>query len=81
MNRTWHEFWLLTWLLLYIFPFAIILSKSVFFAHFQCLYWTKAKNTRASQKFCDILVVCASLWCIYHVTEAVQATKGTHCGY
>ena len=34
------------------------------------------KNTWASQKFCNILVY-AYLWCIYHMTEAVQAVRGT----
>ena len=33
--------------------------------------------TRVSQKFCKILVVRISLGCVYHVTEAVQAVKGT----
>ena len=31
-------------------------------------------NTRVIQKFCNILVVHASLQCIHHMTEAVQAS-------
>ena len=30
-----------------------------------------------SQKFYNVLVVSASLWHAYHVTEAVQAVVGT----
>ena len=33
-----------------------------------------------SQKFYNILVVCASLQHIYHVTKVVQAMEATHCG-
>ena len=30
-----------------------------------------------SQKFCNILVECASLQCVYHITEAIQAMVGS----
>ena len=33
-----------------------------------------------SQKFCDILVH-VSLQCVHYMTEAVEATEGTHCGW
>ena len=33
-----------------------------------------------NQRFCNIMVVHASLWCVYHVTEAVQIVLGTCCG-
>ena len=38
-------------------------------------------GTTVSQNFCNILVVRANLWCVYHVTEAVQAVIGTYCTY
>ena len=37
------------------------------------------EDTKASQKFCNILV-CASLWHIYRGIEVVQAMEGSHCG-
>ena len=39
-----------------------------------------ADNTRASQKFCNILAH-ASLWYIYLVTDAVQAMESTCCNW
>ena len=33
------------------------------------------------QKFCNILEVYASLWCVYHVMEAVLAEKGSCCDW
>ena len=32
---------------------------------------------RVSLKFCNILLVCASLQCVYYVTEVVQVMEGT----
>ena len=35
---------------------------------------------RVNPKFCNILE-CASLWPVYHVTEAVEDVGGTHCDW
>ena len=43
------------------------------------LIQNKQNNTRVSKKFYNILVH-TSLWCVYHVIEAVQGMVGTHCG-
>ena len=40
----------------------------------------KGQNTLEGQMFCNVLV-CASLWCIYHMTKAVQAMESTHCDW
>ena len=34
----------------------------------------------ASQNFSNMLV-CTSLWCVYHMTEAVKADELTHYGW
>ena len=51
--------------------------KKKFFLTFLLL---RLFNIRMSQKFCNILV-CASLWHVYHVTKAVQAMEGTLCSW
>ena len=40
------------------------------------VFFTIAFCTWVSQKFCNILEY-ASLYCVYHVTKAVQAVEGT----
>ena len=36
------------------------------------------RNTSVSPKFCNILV-CASFWCVYPISEAVMAIEDTCC--
>ena len=38
-------------------------------------------STCMSQKFCNILVVCVTLQCVYHVTKGVKAVEGTSYGW
>ena len=38
-------------------------------------------NTRVSKKNYNILEVCVTLWCVYHVTEAVLTVVSTRCDW
>ena len=38
------------------------------------------RYTRVSQKSYNIEVLARLEWCVYYVTDAVQAVVGTHCG-
>ena len=49
--------------------------------YFICCSNLQKKKIRVSQKFCNILVVCANFRRVYYMTEAIQAVRGILYGW